>query len=178
MRWTRVGIFSILLVLLLITSCAPAPGPSGPDIWDNILSIGSLGFLCERGGVGVGLCDYENNLIALMRILIGILVFALLFMGASAVPGLNENRNIAVAVSLVLTIMSVIFIPQSVLVGIGAAYSTIISVILIGAPIVGGLVLFRMIPGDTRGGIGIRIVLLLLLIFVLTAVKNYAGGLI
>ena len=178
MRWTKVGIFSLLLlVLLLIASCTPAPGPSGPDIWDNVLKIGSLGYLCNFTS-SPGCEPNENDLVALMRLLIGILVFALLYMGTSAVPGLNGNRNVSIAVSLVLTIMSVIFIPSSVLIGIGAAYSTILSVILIGAPIVGGLVLFRMIPGDTRGGIGLRIVLLLLLIFVLTAVKNYAGGLL
>lgn len=185
MRWGKVGVVSLLLVALLVASCAPAPGPSGSEVWETILEIGSLGFLCKNepvnlffGLVTIDRCNREAGLIALMRILIGILVFALLYMGTSAVPGLNQNRNIAITVSLILAVMSVIFIPESVLIGIGSAYATIISVILIGAPIVGGLLLFRMIPVNSRGGIGMRIIMLLLLIFVLTAVKNYAGGLV
>ena len=48
MRLNKVGVISLLLVSLLLVSCAPSPGPS-EGIWDTILSIGSLGFLCERG---------------------------------------------------------------------------------------------------------------------------------
>lgn len=183
MRWNKAGVISLLLVVLLLVSCTPDPGPSASDIWQTILQIGSLGFLCKDVpitifGVSFTVCNREEGLISLMRILIGILVFALLFMGTAAVPGLNQNRNISIAVAAILSVMSVIFIPESVLVGIGAAYSTLISVILIGAPIVGGLLLFRMIPGDSRFGLGVRIIILFLLIFVLTAVKNYAGGLL
>ena len=176
MRWKSAGVVSLLVVFLLVASCAPAPGPS-TSIWDTVLQIGSLGFLCKSTFFGLG-CDYEGGLVAFMRVLIGILIFALLYMAASAVPGLSANRNIAITVSIILALMSVIFIPSSVLVGIGAAYATILSVVLIGAPIAGGLLLFRMVSGDSRSGLAMRIVLLLLLIFVLTAVKNYAGGLV
>lgn len=187
MRFSKVGVVALLLVSLLLASCVPSANNSGPpqgeDIWDTIMQIGSLGFLCKDTpvsflGVGFTVCDREAGLIALMRILIGILVFALLYMGTAAVPGLQQSRNIAIAVSIILAIMSVIFIPNAVLIGIGSAYATIVAVLLIAAPIVGGLLLFRMIPGDSRGGIGMRIIILLLLIFVLTAVKNYSGGLL
>ena len=183
MRWNKVGIIGLLLVLFLLAGLPHAMarseiGPSGQNIWDTILKIGSLGYLCNLTLPKTTCQTNENDLVALMRVLIGILTFALFYMGASAVPGLNEQKNIAITVSIILAIMSVIFIPSEVLIGIGAAYSTIVSVILIGAPIVGGLLLFRMVPGDSRGGIGMRIIILLLLIFVLTAVKNYAGGLL
>lgn len=167
MRWNKAGIIGLLLVVLFLVSCTPDPGPSASDIWDTILNIGTLGFL------GSG----EEGLVSLMRILIFILVFALLYMAASIVPGLNQNRNISIAVAAILSIISVIFIPSSVLIGVGAAYATLISVILIGAPIVGGLALFRMIPGETRGGIAVRCIVLLVLLAVLIAVKYHALGL-
>ena len=167
MRWNKAGVISLLLVsLLLLSGCpfTPDPGPSASDIWNTILNIGTLGFL------GSG----EEGLVSLMRILIFILVFALLYLAASIVPGLNQNRNISIAVAAILSIISVIFIPSSVLIGVGAAYATLISVILIGAPIVGGLALFRMIPGETRGGIAVRCIVLLVLLAVLIAVKYHA----
>ena len=167
MRWNKAGVVSLLLVVLFLASCTPDPGPSASDIWDTILNIGTLGFL------GSG----EEGLVSLMRILIFILVFALLYLAASIVPGLNQNRNISIAVAAILSIISVIFIPSSVLIGVGAAYATLISVILIGAPIVGGLALFRMIPGETRGGIAVRCIVLLVLLAVLIAVKYHALGL-
>ncbi len=167
MRWNKAGVVSLLLVVLFLVSCTPDPGPSASDIWNTILNIGTLGFL------GSG----EEGLVSLMRILIVILVFALLYLAASIVPGLNQNRNISIAVAAILSIMSVIFIPSSVLIGVGAAYATLISVILIGAPIVGGLALFRMIPGETRGGIAVRCIVLLVLLAVLIAVKYHALGL-
>ena len=164
MRWNKAGVISLLLVVLFLVSCTPDPGPSASDIWDTILNIGTLGFL------GSG----EEGLVSLMRILIFILVFALLYMAASIVPGLNQNRNISIAVAAILSIMSVIFIPSSVLIGVGAAYATLVAVILIGAPIVGGLAIFRMIPGETRGGIAVRCIVLLVLLAVLIAVKYHA----
>lgn len=167
MRWNKAGVIGLLLVVLLLVSCTPDPGPSASDIWDTILNIGTLGFL------GSG----EEGLVSLMRILIFILVFALLYMAASIVPGLNQNRNISIAVAAILSIISVIFIPASVLIGVGAAYATLVSVILIGAPIVGGLALFRMIPGETRGGIAVRCIVLLVLLVVLITVKYHALGL-
>ncbi|HLD39829.1 MAG TPA: hypothetical protein VJB13_01685 [Candidatus Nanoarchaeia archaeon] len=174
MRWNKVGVIGVLVIFLFLVSCAPSPGPS-KGVWDTILNIGSLEFLC-RGGITASGCDFVGGLISLMRVLIGIVIFALLYMGASAVPGLSNNRNIAITVSLILAIISVIFIPSEVLVGIGAAYSLLFSVILIGAPIVGGLLLFRAIPGDSRGGIVARIIILCLLIWGLALLKHYAGG--
>src|SRR3989338_1919714 len=174
MRWNKVGVIGVLVIFLFLVSCAPSPGPS-KGVWDTILNIGSLEFLC-RGGITASVCDFVGGLVSLMRVLIGILVFALLYLGASAVPGLRENRNIAIVVCIILSLMTVIFIPTEVIVGIGAAYSTLLAAILIAAPIVGGMLLFRAIPGNSRGGIVLRIVILLLLVWILIAVKHYASG--
>ncbi|HLD80008.1 MAG TPA: hypothetical protein VJA18_05610 [Candidatus Nanoarchaeia archaeon] len=176
MQWKKVGVVVVLIISLFLVSCSTDPGPSAGQIWEKIVHIGTLGFLCKSGLFGT--CNYEDNLVAFMRILVGILVFALLYVGASAIPGLSENRNVSIAVCIILAIMSVIFIPGSVLAGIGAAYATLIASVLIGAPIVGGLLLFRMIPGDTKGGVLLRIVVLFILLAVLIGVKEQASELL
>ncbi|MDP3698268.1 MAG: hypothetical protein Q8R47_01640 [Nanoarchaeota archaeon] len=177
MRLNKVGVISLLLISLLLASCAPAPGPSA-GVWETILEIGSLGFLCERGWFGLGPCNYENNLVALMRVLIGILVFALLYMGTSAVRGLKENRNIAITVSIILAIMSVIFIPDALLLAIGTAYATITLILLILLFLAPLILLFIIIPGDSRRNHLIRVFLLIALYLLLTGLKNTAGGLV
>ena|SRR3989344_1378219 len=174
MRWNKAGVISVLLISLFLLSCAPSPGPT-KGIWDTILDLGSLEFLC-KDRVRADECNFVGGLVSLMRILIGILIFALLYLGASAIPGLSNNRNIAITVCLILSVMSVIFIPTEVLVAIGASYSTLISVMLVAAPIVAGLLLFRAIPGDSSGGIVARIIILFLLIYALYLIKHYAGG--
>ena len=79
MRWKSAGVISLLILVLCTSSVFgfPQPGPSAGEIWRTILNIGTLGFLESS----------QNGLVSLMRILIFILVFALLYMAASAVPG-------------------------------------------------------------------------------------------
>ena len=174
MRWTKVGVISLLLVSLLLVNFVTASPPE-TSAWDTILEVGSLGFLCERGWFGLGSCDYENNLVALMRVLIGILTFALFYMGATQVPGLKEQRNIAITVSIILAIISVIFIPNAILKGIGAAYATLVAVIMIGAPVAGGFILYRSMSDQHWV---VKVIVLVILLIILTLVKAAAGGLI
>jgi len=164
MRLNKVGVISLLLVSLLLASCAPSPGPS-EGIWETVLEIGSLGFL------NIG--DAENNIVAFVRILLGVLIFALLYMGASAVPGLKEQRNIAITVSIILAIISVIFIPASILVGIGSAYSTLFALVLLGAPIVAIFLLYRTL---NESSIVLKLGLLIILLLILIAVKTTSEG--
>jgi len=132
------------------------------------LSIGSLGYLCDFAS---GPQCRESDLVALMRVLIGILTFSLFYMGASAVPGLREQRNIAITVSLVLAIISVIFIPPSIFIGIGAAYATLVAAVIIGAPVLGGLILYRAMSDQHWL---VKVFVLVLLFLLLTAVKKFA----
>ena len=185
MRWKKLAIVGLLLVSLLLASCVPDSNNSGPpsdvDIWGTIISIGSLGFLCDQQDVkeplfGITIlqrCDKEANLVALMRVLIGVLTFALLYMGTSAVPALNQNRNVSIAVSIILAIMSVIFIPNSVLLGIGAAYGTLVAIIMIGAPVVVGFIIYRAM---SESHWAFKVLLLVVLLGILTLVKYWVTG--
>ena len=164
MNWQKRGLQIGLIVVLslLVVSCAQGQQLTLKDIWDAILSIGKLEFLGFAG---------ENALVAFMRIMIGILVFALLFEGSRAV---GLARNIGTVVALVLSIISVIFIPGSILAGIGGAYATLIAFVLIGVPVVGGFYVLIRIPSTSRGWIALKMVIIVLLIWILSAVKANA----
>jgi len=174
MRWNKVAVVGILLVSLLLAGCPFDSGSAGPpsdvNIWQTVLKIGSLGFLCNFSKSPT--CQAgDNDLVALMRILIGILTFALFYMAASAVPGLRDQRNIAVVVSIILAIMSVIFIPASVLIGIGSAYGALVAIVMIGAPTVGGFLLYRALSDQHWF---FKVAVLGIILLLLTAVKYFA----
>ncbi|MAF99232.1 MAG: hypothetical protein CMH61_01335 [Nanoarchaeota archaeon] len=159
--WVYTSILS--LFTLFVTSCAP--GGAFPNIWQKILDIGSLKFLGIAGG---------NGLVAFVRILIALLIFAILFEVGRRVL----NRNTAGIISGILAIISAIFIPGSILAGIGGAYATFFSIALIGLPVVGGLYLIWRIPGTSRGGIALRIVILTILLWILMGVRTHALAII
>jgi len=157
--------FSLLLLGVLLVSCSQSAGQvSGKDIWDTIIKLGSLEYFGLTG---------TNAVVSFMRVLVAILIFAILF----EVSGLlNFARNVRIALAVILSVISSIFIPAEVLAGIGAAYATLISFVLIGTPLIAGLVAYFNIPHTTRGWIAIRMVILLLLLWILLAVKHHASA--
>ncbi len=157
---SSVVIFSLLLLGLLLVSCTSS-GPS-KSFKDWVYDIGTLQFL--------GVTSGENTLIGFLRILIAVLIFVILY----EVAHLFLTPNVSIAVSAILAIGSAIFIPGEILAGIFGAYATLFSLILIGAPVVGGLWAIWRIPGDTRGGIALRALILLILLWILLGVKALA----
>jgi hypothetical protein len=186
MRYFKIGMMFIILVAsMFLVSCSDVEDSQGNvdsgKVFDKIVSIGKLEFVTgfEAGGASYSGVQGENELIGLMRILIGILVFTLFYWGASNIPGLRDNnRAIPVVISLVLAIISVIFIPGKVLAGIGGAYGTLVGFVLMGIPIfIGGMVLY-LIPADNRWLISFRIIIILLMIWILRAVVTHAKDVI
>jgi len=164
MTWKKSRVLiSLVILAFFLLACTEASGSiTIKPIWDKILNVGSLGFLGIQGSGG---------LIAFMRILIAILVFALLF-EVSRLTGLS--RNIGIVVAAILAIMSAIFIPGNILAAIGGAYATIVAFALLGVPVFGGFYALIAIPGTTRGWIALRIVVILLLLWILISIKTHA----
>jgi len=158
-------VFLILSTFLLASCASQSPGEGINKTIQNIIAIGQLKFL------GV---DSENMLTGFMRVLIFILVFALLFEGSRLI---GLSRNIGITIAIVLSIISVIFIPGSVLAGIGAAYGTLVAFILIGIPVVIGLWALYAIPATSRWQVSLKIVIILILIWILMAIKGHATDL-
>ena len=154
----------LLLLSMFLVSCQQV-GISGSEIWNKIIWFGSLGFLGATG----------NPMEGFMRILVITLVFAIFY----ELGGLVQlSPSIRTTVSLILAIMSGVFIPGTVLAGIGAAYGTLVALFLIGAPVVGGLYAIYRIPNTTRFHIFLRIVIILILLTILISVKIHALDLV
>ena len=169
MNLKKSGLILVLLFLvsMFVVSCDDNTGPDDDifgNIWEKMLSIGKLEFLNFDG---------DNDFVGFVRILVGILVFAIFF---GVLNGVHEwvPRNIAITIAAVLAIMTAIFIPGSVLAGIGAAYGTLFSIILVGAPaVLLGLLIYK-IPSEHASYIVIRLIIILLAILMLNAAKSHA----
>tara|TARA_Y100000310_G_scaffold330279_1_gene401654 strand:- start:903 stop:1451 length:549 start_codon:yes stop_codon:yes gene_type:complete len=158
----------VLSLVLFITSCGGGGGGglTAMQVWKQILWVGKLGFLGITG---------ENALTGFMRLMIFILVFAIFFELANLTGFLN--RNIAIVIALIISIISAVFMPGAVLIGIGSTYSTLVALVLIGAPVLAGFYALYRIPA-TGAGLVARIIILLILLWILLAVKAYAAPLV
>lgn len=167
------SLFAILIFSLLISGCSSTSsiGTTAGNVWQEVISIAKLDWV--NGGTGI---SDENYLTGFMRLAIFFLIFVLLFELASRTNVLQ--RNTAIAVAAILSIITAIFIPGSVLAAIGVAYATLFSFILIGSVIIGGLFLVYMIPTTSLGLRILRIILLILLFWILSATVDHAQGLI
>lgn len=165
-------LFSLLIISIPSVLAAGALG----GVWNKIISIGNLSFL------GIG----DASLVAgFTRILVGILIFSLFFALTNALGGEGAlgflKRNQAIMVSVILAIISAVFMPASVLLGIGAGWGTAVALILIGAPIVGIAYLLYVIPGkdkETKFSVVIKLILCFILFWILSAMKYHIGGVI
>lgn len=140
--------------------------------WDKVLYIGGLGFL----NLGP-----DGAVVAFTRILIGILIFTVLFAVAHGLGKSGKalgflNKTQAMVVAAVLAIMSAVFLPAEVLLATGAGWATMIALILIGLPIVGVAYLLWQIPWEgeeTKFTVFLKLVLCLVLLWILTAMKYH-----
>lgn len=163
-----VGVLTLLSAVLV--SCQKAGGLdiSPLYIWNKLLWIGSLGFL---GHV-------DNEVAAFMRVMVFLLTFTVLYALFNTLSNATGvfTRNIAITLSILFSIISAIFIPGSVLIGIGAAYGTLVAFFFVGVPVLGGLYLLNALPNATRWDYFVRIVVILVLLAILIAVKTHADG--
>ena len=159
----------LFLVSILTVSCDSDSSDDGIDaeeIWKKVLSIGKLEWLGFTG---------ESAIAGFMRILVAILVFAGLFELGRLTPMTPRIRGV---IAGILAIISAVFIPGSILAGIGGAYGTITALVLIGIPLgIGGYALYR-IPSDKSGQIIAKICIIIALMWILMAVKGHATDLL
>lgn len=167
-----------LLSLLIISIPSVLAAGTLSNVWNRIISIGNLSFL------GIG----DASLVAgFTRILVGILVFALFFALLKNLKQLDFLEKQATVVALILAILSAVFMPANVLLGIGSGWGTAIALILIGAPIIGIAYILYKIPGkddktgksnETKFTVVIKLILCLVLFWILSAMKYHVGRMI
>ena len=151
---------------------------------NGILFIGGLGWL----GIGS-----DSVVVALLRLLIGVLVFTIFFSlinylssgnrGAAAGGGVLSflNRSQAIVVAAIIAMITAIFLPGNVLMATGSGWAVIVALALIGGPIVGlGYVLWNLNDWlgqteETRGTVLLKILLCAVLFWVLNAINYHIG---
>lgn len=166
--------FSLLLISMLVFSSVMVSATiydTVKDIGREVISVAKLDWV--NGGTGM---SSENYLTGFMRLAVFLLVFTILFELATRTAVLSRGAGAAIAA--IISIISAIFIPGSVLAAIGVSYATIVSFILIGSVIVGGMVIVYLIPTTNLGFRILRIVLLLLLFWILSATVEHAQALV
>ena len=164
-----------ILSLLMISSVVAQQGMGDTlgGLWESILSIGSLEFIL--GG------SADNQLFGFIRIAIGIIIFAILYMALGAVNnatgGNTIPKNIAITISIVMAIITSVFIPASVLATFGSTYAVIFSLILIGGPMAAvGWMVFGT-PTPSRGVAALKLFGILLLWWLVSEISHWAGEL-
>lgn len=171
----------LIFLLIFLSGCTTAPPSQG----GSFLGISSLGEFFEKVGnvTGTKLLNNEVALEGFLRICIFLLIFILLFEGGKFMPIWRDpaNRRSLIVIALVIAIASSIFVPRSVLAAIFSSYAIVASTIFIGIPIVALLWLcYGVLPNHLEGRIlhGARLILLLIVLFLLINVKNWALKLI
>ncbi|MAG61078.1 hypothetical protein CL619_04785 [archaeon] len=137
----RGWLFTLVALLTIPFASASLFGKIG-EIWDSVLYVGGLGFLNLPG---------SSDLILFLRLAIGILVFTILFaLGVLAGSETAQflNRKHAAIIAGVITVMTMVFIPSTVLVAISASFGTLVSLLLLAAPLVLMVMLVVYLPNE------------------------------
>ena len=145
------------------------------SVWWKILSLGNLSFLEMSDGSIVS---------AFVRLMIWLLMFTLFFAvirgNKDTAPMKYFTKGQTMVVAAIIATISAVFMPSDVLMATGGTWATIISLILIGGPIIVLGYLLTKIPGegeDTRGTVLLKIAICFILLWILTAMKYHLGGL-
>ncbi len=152
-------------------SPSPSPSPSIigsvkiTQIWQTILGIGSLQFLFGNNA--------EGQLCGFLRIVMFILVFTLLYLGLSLIPGLT--RGVAVTIGVILSIVSVIFMPCSIFLAWGTAYATLIAFVVVFGPALAGGAFLLLTPTPNRKIAFLKLMVVLILMWLVAVIGTWAG---
>tara|TARA_Y100000310_G_scaffold345611_2_gene467301 strand:+ start:6510 stop:7034 length:525 start_codon:yes stop_codon:yes gene_type:complete len=142
-------------------------------LFQTMVEIGSLNFLGVPNG---------SMIVMFVRVLIGILVFTILFalssfMGTKNMPWMKRNH--AVVVSACIALITMIFLPVQVLLAAGGGFGVAVGMGLVAAPIVAIVVMIMKLPGETgvddRTSIFLKLLLCCILFWVLTAMSYHVG---
>ncbi len=169
----------LLLSLLSLPLVAADFGDTLQNIFNKVLYIGGFGFLELNS---------NSTFLLLLRFLIFILIFTILFatittlgggqQGTGTPPFSYFTRAQAGILSAAIAIIATIFLPAQVLLATGTGWATAIALILIGGPIVGIAILCWIFPteGDNKWSVALKIVLCILLLWILSAMSYHVSN--
>ncbi|MBI4151883.1 hypothetical protein HY496_02840 [Candidatus Woesearchaeota archaeon] len=170
MKQSNILLFLFLLITLSSFAFAsshgtPASGGSSFDIGEfvsKIISVGQLTFLGSP----------DNQFVGFVRILMAVLVFSLIYLGLSMIPGMS--RNIGITIAILLSILVSIFFPASILLAWGTAYASLFAFFIIFGPVIGlGAVLITT-PTPNRGAALVKFATVIALWWVVAHIAEWA----
>ncbi len=153
----------LLLSLLVIFSTVAMAYVTGPG--ETFVKLGR--FIAQTFGAGDGV-------VATLRISLFILVFTIYYVASQFIPGVNNNIRIVLA--LILSIISVIAFPVVLLTAMSELYTTLVAVIVLGAPLVGLGALLYYLPGTNVMWSIIRISLVIFVWILLNVITKAVSG--
>src|SRR3989344_1192651 len=123
--------FNVLVVMFLFVGMFFANFVTAVEPYDTIKSITTFEFMTK-----IGYSSSGDPLEGFIRMLLVVLLFTIFFWAASlALP-----KGVSVVIALVISLISAIFIPGTVLVAIASSYGAVVSIAMLAIP-VGGLIL-------------------------------------
>ncbi|MAG60328.1 hypothetical protein CL619_00935 [archaeon] len=166
MRWSKFSLVVLISSLLTPIFAYASVSSIISNVFDTIISIGSLSFLGFPGG---------DDITSFLRILIFILTFTIYFTVLTAANGFLKifQRNIAIVIALILSIITTIFIPSTVMIASGTALGTLVSVALLAAPLLGILALIFFLPDRPCWWWLVKLFIAVILYWVSTQTQNY-----
>ncbi len=156
-----------LSILLLLMVGAFASGAMAVTVQEVVQKIVTLGFLNDIGILPAGVS--VNPIEGFTRFLLLILLFALLYKGAEL---LKLGNNVAIVIALVVSLLTVIFIPGTILLAAAASYGTLFSLAVLSLPILAGMALYFALKDHPW----IRFVVMLLLLLVVNEGQKHIGS--
>ncbi len=163
----KIGVlFLFLLILPLVHADI---GDTIKNVWQSVLSVGSLQFLGVSG---------DNAVVAFTRILLVIFVFAVLFgvlsgFGGSAGPLSFLSRGQAGIVAGVIALITGIFFPASVILALGTEWATLVALLLLGTPILAMFFLLHSLPDNSCPWRFLKLIIALLLLWIIGAMQTH-----
>ena len=165
----RFSLISSVMAMLLSVFVSATLLTTIQDGWTNVLKISSLSFLTNTTGGALG--DLEG----LLRLVVGILVFTILYAGSVTIADFT-NKNIRIALSAVLSILSVILMPGTILVAIAGSFSGFFGFIFLALPHAGIGWFFFKTKSETRGENAMKLGAALLGVFLAANIAKHTGS--
>lgn len=132
-------VVSLVLISLFSNAASAQEGGIGEGLGSAFDTIRQLfAFLPELITLE-GLLGEEPAAIFWAKFLVWLFLFAVVYFGASAIPGMKESKNIAIVIAIVISLMGALLIPNDILVNIFQTYGLLAGIILWIIPVAAGM---------------------------------------
>ena len=157
-------LFMLMGILFSTAASAATLGEILSSAGETILDVASLSYFAD---------DLEMKITALIRIAMFVLIFTIIFAATGTLSHLL-SRNMSIVVSLIISLIASIFIPNPILLAIGAALGATFAFLIFGALLVPAGMFFFLVPTESRGMAALKLGVLVLVSYIVAQVNSAA----